>query len=478
MEQWNRGQIGGSMKSIRTRLVGNFMLIIVITVLILEVFLINAVKQYYYKNVEDLVSNQIQFSSEFYSRYFSSSSLEDILIDDVDVFWQQTTAQVQILDLNGGILMDSIGVYNSTSIKTPDILDALKGQKGVWIGNVEYDKSPVMAISYPLRADNKIIGILRFVTSLEETNKTIKKVSLILFWAGIIVIFISGMVAIFLSNTIVKPLKEVTRVAEKMASGQLKVRSEKRFDDEIGKLSDTLNYMAEELVKKEQLKNDFISSISHELRTPLTSIKGWAITLKEEDIVTENEIVKDGLDIIERESNRLTTMVEELLDFSRFVSGRITLNKEEINIGSIMKQIGKQLIPKTKERNINLEININNELPLIIGDENRIKQVFINLLDNAMKFTPNGGTICFSAEQKGKEILICVKDNGCGISPEDLPYVKEKFYKGKSSKSQSGLGLSICDEIIKLHGGSFQIESKLDEGTTVYVFLPVKEELK
>lgn len=463
-------------KSIRTRLVGNFMLVIFITVIVLEIFLINAVTHYFHENVEEILSNQIIFSAEFYSRYFSSSSIEDLIIDDVDVFWQQTDAEVQILDLKGNVLMDSIGVSYPNVVQTDDVKKSLNGEKGTWIGNVEYDDAPVMAVSYPLTSDGKIIGIIRFITSLRETNRTIKSMAIIFIWIGAIVVFISIVVSFFLANSIVKPLKEVTSVAEKMADGQLKVRSQKKFDDEIGKLSDTLNYMAEELIKKEQLKNDFISSISHELRTPLTSIKGWAITLKSEDL-HENEIVEDGLDIIERESDRLTSMVEELLDFSRFVSGRITLNKEEVNIDSIMNQIAIQLKPKSNLRNIALKLDIRDKLPIFFGDENRIKQVFINLIDNALKFTSEGGNVVFSGQLFDNYILICVEDNGCGIPKEELPYVKEKFFKGGNAKSNAGLGLSICDEIVKLHGGYMEIQSEENIGTKVCVYFPVKEEL-
>ncbi|MBW4829345.1 MAG: HAMP domain-containing histidine kinase [Clostridiaceae bacterium] len=464
------------MKSIKTRLVGNFMLVIIITVVILELVLLNAAKQYYYKSLEDVLSNQIRLSSEFYSRYFSTSSLEDLIVDDVDVFWEQTNAQVQILDLRGNVLMDSIGVDYPKIIQTPDVLKAKNGEKGTWIGNVEYDSSPVMAVSYPLISDGNIIGIMRFIASLSSTNKIIRNISLILLWIGFIVVLISGLVSIFLANTIVKPLKEVTGVAEKMADGQLKVRSQKKYDDEIGKLSDTLNYMAEELIKKDQLKNDFISSISHELRTPLTSIKGWAITLKAEDL-SDNPLLEDGLDIIEKESDRLTYMVEELLDFSRFVSDRITLNKEEMDITKVLKQITKQLTPRANLKNIKLNLDIKEELPIILGDGNRIKQVFINLIDNSLKFTPKAGNISLSARMKGQYVVVSVEDCGCGIPKEDLPYVKEKFYKGKNSKSNSGLGLSISDEIVKLHGGFIKIESEVNLGTKISVFLPTKEEL-
>ncbi|MEG2539169.1 MAG: histidine kinase dimerization/phospho-acceptor domain-containing protein, partial [Clostridium sp.] len=134
---------------------------------------------------------------------------------------------------------------------------------------------------------------------------------------GILVIYV-------LTKTITGPLNEVTKVASIMAKGDFKVKSKKYYEDEIGKLSDTLNFLSDEIIKKDDLKNDFISSVSHELRTPLTSIKGWAITLKE--FGSDKEMLSDGLDIIEKESDRLSGMVEELLDFSKFVSGKITLN--------------------------------------------------------------------------------------------------------------------------------------------------------
>lgn len=289
--------------SIKKRLVGNFMLVIIITVLIIEFFLFNAIRSYYYKSIEEILSSQITYSTEFFRRYFSSSRLEDIILDDVDLFWRHTSAQVQILDTEGRIMLDSIGAAHSQEfITTSDVLKALEGKKSTWIGKVEYDTEPVIAISSPLKANGEVIGVLRFVSSLRKTNAIIRSIYRILISIGIAVILISGMVSIFLANTIIQPLKEVTKVAEKMADGQLKVRSKKRFDDEIGKLSDTLNYMAEELIKKEQLKNSFISSISHELRTPLTSIKGWAITLNSGEV--DKKLLEDGLKIIEKESDR------------------------------------------------------------------------------------------------------------------------------------------------------------------------------
>lgn len=461
-------------KSIKTRLVKNFMLVILITVLILETVLLTGVKEYYYKNIEDILSNQIDFSTDFYSRYFDTFNLEDILIDDIDIFWRYTNAQVQILSLDGEVLMDSLGVVYDENIKTNDVINALNMDKGVWIGNVAYDDYPVMSVSKVLVNKGEQIGIIRFVSSLELTNIIIRRISFLFFLMGIMVIFISVIVSIFLANSIVKPLKEVTKVAEKMADGQFKVRSYVKIDDEIKKLSDTLNYMAEEIIKKEQIKSDFISSVSHELRTPLTAIKGWAITLKDDEF-RDDELLMDGLEIIETESDRLSQMVEDLLDFSRFISGRIILQKEEFDIIKTIDMLGKQWSPRAKSNNINFVVDINNEPIYIIGDENRIKQVLINLLDNSFKFTNENGIVRLSAVKEVDQLVLAVEDNGIGIPEEDLPNIVEKFYKGKHSKSHSGIGLSICDEIVKLHDGKLTVDSEVDKGTMIKVFLPLKE---
>lgn len=461
------------MSSIKKRLAINFIFIAVITVVVLEVFLIYIVRDNYYKNLEESLNNQIRISADLYSRYFSDATLQENVLNNVDTFWKQTKAQVQILDKSGMVLMDSIGVIPYNPIITEDVVRATNGQSGTWIGKVEYDNDRVMAISYPLKSGDNIVGVLRFISSLREVDQDIKNIALIFIGFGGIVILIASLVAIFLANSIIGPLKSVTEAAEKMALGDFKIKSIKKHDDEVGKLSDTLNYMAEEIQKKDELKNDFISSVSHELRTPLTSIKGWAITLKHS--YDDKEILSDGLNIIEAESDRLANMVEELLDFSKFVSGKIALQKKDTNINEIIDHIRKQLTPRANRDNVNLKVVVEENMPITCSDGNRLKQVFINVLDNAFKFTPAGGSIILTASYEDNSFIFNIKDTGYGISEEDLPKVKEKFFKGKTSKSQSGIGLSICDEIIKLMNGTFEIKSEINKGTEVIISIPFEE---
>lgn len=462
----------GIMRSIKKRLVFDFMLVILISVIILEMILIGFVKHYYYASVEDVLTNQIMMTSQFYSRYFSNTTLEDNLLDNVDVFWKQTSAQVQIIHPDGKVLMDSIGLSVKKPIESNDFKKAMEGEKGTWVGPVDYDEAPVMMVAYPLKSDEKVIGVIRFITSLREADARIRRISQIFIGIGLLVILISGAVSIVLANTIIGPIKEVTQAAEKMAGGNFRIRSRKQFDDEIGKLSDTLNYMAGEILKKDALKNDFISSVSHEIRTPLTAIKGWAIVLNKGEI-QDQETIQEGLSIIEKESERLTTMVEELLDFSKFASGKISLNREEIRIEEVVQYIVHYMAPRASRDEIDFVVECEKMLPVLWLDENRIKQVFINVLDNAFKFTDPGGRVELFIGRENDYILVTVKDDGCGISNEDLPKVKEKFYKGKSSKSQNGIGLSLCDEIIRLHQGELEILSELGEGTTVRIRFPI-----
>ena len=183
------------------------------------------------------------------------------------------------------------------------------------------------------------------------------------------------------------------------------------------------------------------------------------------------DLLEDGLEIIETESDRLSHMVEELLDFSRFTSGRIALSKDIVDIKETIKMVVYQMMPRAVNNNINFEVDIDDSIQPIIGDENRIKQVLINLLDNAFKFTGEGD-IFLKAFEDDKFLRIVIKDSGPGIPKEELPYVKDKFYKGKNSKSHSGIGLSICDEIMQLHEGVFNIESEQNEGTIVTLGFP------
>jgi signal transduction histidine kinase len=458
------------MSSIKYRLVLNYMFIILITVLILELFLISSIRKNYYKNLEDTLVNQLQTATDLYERYFSEATLQENVLNDVDTFYRQVTAQVEIIDMEGNMIFNSLGTIADPVTEMEDIRAALEGGKGIWVGRIPGSTEKVMAATYPIIVAEEQVGILRFVTSLQEVNRAIKSVAFMYISFGVTVIIFSGIVSVFLARTITYPLKKVTLVAAEMARGNFKVKSMHRSRDEIGKLSETLNYLGSEILKRDELKNDFISSVSHELRTPLTSIKGWAVTLKQG--YENNELLQDGLAIIEKESDRLSGMVAELLDFSKFVSGKITLKKEQVDLTKLLEHLHMQLTPRALREEIDFQIRHEEETAFLYTDADRLKQVFINLLDNAFKFTAPGGQVSLIAAPADQEYCFYVEDNGCGIPAEELPKVKEKFYKGRSSQAQSGIGLSLSDEIIRLMKGEMEIASEVGRGTRVTIRLP------
>lgn len=461
--------------SIQKRLVRNFVLVVILTVVILDSALVLGFKEYSYNGIKYNLERQLKASIETYHKYFLGLTLDELLMRDFEIIWSHYAGQIQLINPNKELVYDSIGAINDSVSSYEDIQKALKGQSSSRIGEVNYSDSAVISSSVPLFNDKgAVIGVLRFTSSLGPINSLIIKLTAYLV---IITAFVTLIAAIFshiFAKSIVRPILEIKNGAELMADGQYKKRIEIDNNDELGQVAGALNILSQEIVRKEQIKNDFISSISHELRTPLTSIKGWAVILK--DIDEYDPILnKEGLQIIENEADRLSKMVEELLDFSRYISGRITLKKAEYDVRETCINIARQMHPRAKNEKISFRQDIENESVILIGDEDRIKQLLINLIDNAIKFSKEEGWVLLEGKKNREFYEILVSDNGVGMDLEEVSLVKEKFYKGKHSKSHSGLGLSIADEIAKLHNGSIDIISQKDVGTTIRVRLPLEK---
>ena len=267
------------------------------------------------------------------------------------------------------------------------------------------------------------------------------------------------------------PVTRINEVAKEIAAGQYGMRLHKTYDDEIGQLCDSINNMSDEIAKAERIKNEFISSVSHELRTPLTAIAGWSETLTSMGAQNPEDVML-GLDIIQKESRRLTQMVEELLDFARMESGRMTLNIEIFDISRELYEAVYMYENLLQSSGMTLHYKKEPDSYIVSGDRHRMKQVFLNVIDNAAKYGMSGGKIEISLYRQENTIVICVRDWGNGIPEAELPFVKEKFYKGSSKQRGSGIGLAVTDEIVKMHNGSLDITSRVGAGTAVYIKIP------
>lgn len=449
------------------------MIFVTLVVVGFEIFSYRSITNYYESALVGAMLNQAKYNQVLYSNYLSRYDLSEIVIGDKNSFYRNNVSQVQILDNSSNVLFDSLGSSKiGTKIKSTDVINANKGEYSYQKIINKKTGEEVIALSYPLSDNQKQIGIIRLISSTANVKENVNNQMIIFLFFGFTIFLFALVVSFYASKRWIVPIKNLTKVGEKLAQGDFKVKASEDGKNEISELGQTLNYMSENIVKREDMKNEFISSVSHELRTPLTSIKGWAITLQAKEIQKNEDMLNQGLTIIENEGERLSLMVEDLLNFSRLSSTSFQYEKEDLNIVEIAKEVYQQLYPRSLNEKINFDFKTAYEEIIVNCDKNRMKEVFINIIDNAMKFTPKDGHIDIFISKEDENVNIEVKDDGEGIKEDEISFVSSKFFKGSSSKSQTGLGLSICEEIVKAHDGKLVIKSKYTVGTSVIVVLP------
>lgn len=461
---------------LRKKIIKNYFTIIIITVTLFEGMFIAYIQNYYYDYVKQTLLYQVKNTNY---RYNDETAMEgtsfETKINNIiqrEKLEDNNKFAITIIDKDKNVLLDRYGFRTDEKANFEDVDKALRDAKELtpYTYKIPETSEHVMSISVPIKTNNIIEGVVRYTVSLTEIDQTIFKIVLGLIIAGICILLIAISLSLRFAETLIRPLIELKEFANELAHGnyKIKLKNKKISDDEIGDLAKTFEYMASEIDKSEKLKEEFISSISHELRTPLTSIKGWSETLGYEGIGKDE--LDLGLGIIQDETERLIKLVEELLDFSRLASDRIKLQIDMVDIEALSKGVVNQLKVKSKEKNILLEVLFDTDIiEHVQGDKNRLRQVLINLVQNSIKFTEDGGTIKIVVSQDEEFTIIKVVDNGLGIEKENLDKVLDKFFQEDYNKAGSGLGLAISNEIVKLHGGSMSIDSEKGVGTSITV---------
>ncbi len=424
---------------------------------------------------ERVVTLASDYSYEFEALASTSKeSFAESAVTISDSFAYKNKIEVQVIDSSGNIIISTSGFSPENSVVT-EFEAAMKNPGKTFVLKSKTDSGEkIVAGTCALIGHNgEKLGAYRWVSSLTAVNRKITETTLFLTLIGLVAIGISALSGIFFIKSIVRPIRDVSTIARKIAGGDFKSRIELEKNDEIGELCDTINYMACELDQAETIKNDFISSVSHELRTPLTAIRGWGETAKM-SVGTDEELVKRGLDVVLSEADRLSNLVEELLDFSRMQSGRLSVNNiAPVNVSELLKSAADMYAELAKKQGIEVTYMPPAEEAVANGDSDRLKQVFINIIDNAVKYTEKGGLVLITQIIEDGCVRITVKDTGVGIPAQDIDHVKEKFFKSNKQVRGSGIGLAVADEIIKQHKGLLFVESTEGVGTSVTVVLPL-----
>lgn len=406
----------------------------------------------------------------------NASGIYDACIAYTASFGDREGIALQFVDTNGEVVTSSHAAFAEQTELSPDISETIeKRAVSVYLGSDPGKDRRIMALSAPvLQSNGQLVGVFRFVTPTASMDLQIGYVSAISFLTLVLIITVVLITSNYHIRSILVPLGEIIEKAKRITSGSYGIQIETEFDDEIGELADTINEMSIQINQNEKIQSEFISSLSHELRTPLTAITGWSETL-----LSSNDLDGDtrrGMKIIHREAGRLTEMVLELLDFTRIQDGRMTLNIELVDIRSEFEDVIYMYGSRLAQDGIQVKYLDNDiEIPEISCDPMRMRQVFLNILDNAAKHGSEGKQIETAINYAGNTVIVTIRDHGPGIPEDELPLVKKKFYKGSSKARGSGIGLAVCDEIVEMHGGTLTLENAPDGGTLVTVELPVTQ---
>lgn len=463
---------------IRQRWLRSILSLIAVIVILLGVAFSVANGFYTYSTMHSGLEAEANTTAAFLRNYLNLDYNEcyDSCVQLVQNYAGRDRLELQFVGSKGEVLASSYGLFAEETVRTSEVAKALETKSNVsFVGENPSTGERIMSVATPMiYADGQVVGVLRFVTSTRNADRFIL-VGLLL----AIGFAVGALLLVYVSNrmyfrSILVPVAEITDTAKRIAAGSYGVRIQKKFDDEIGELADTINDMSAKISQAERMQSEFVSSVSHELRTPLTAITGWGETLLEGD--ADPEETKRGITIILGEARRLTSMVEELLEFTRIQDGRFTLNVRSCDLRADFEDMIYMYGSRLRQEGITLEYEASDEdIPEISCDPERMRQVFLNILDNAAKHGGEGKRIKVSMGLEGDRLVTRIRDYGAGIPEDELPHVKMKFYKGSSKARGSGIGLAVCDQIVELHGGKLTLENAPGGGCLVTVSLPVTQ---
>lgn len=457
--------------SITTRWLLNSLGIVVLVMLIVVVVAVVIANSYYSNTARQYLESRMENITLDLSRYTTASGYRAEVRNIIESFTDKDKYELMAISSSGEITLTSSGFQPSSSLDMSDYEAARYTENGTaWAEFTLPSGDKVLSHTVMLSGIAPEYSAMRIMTTVNAIDVQLLELGILLSLIALAIVALMFFSGLYFVKSIVIPVRQISETARSYAEGDFSERIEKVKDDELGELCDAINYMATELENTDKIKNEFISSVSHELRTPLTAIKGWSETLCEMD--ADPETFQKGMRVITGEAQRLSQMVEELLDFSRIQDGRFTLHKETMDILAELEDAVLIYTERAKSLGIEMIYDGPEMLPFVYGDRSRLRQVFINIIDNAVKYSNAGGRVTVEALQVKSDIVILITDTGVGIAPEDLPKIKTKFYKANHTRRGSGIGLAVANEIVEMHDGSIAINSELGKGTTVQISLP------
>ncbi len=452
-----------------------FVIIILVTLFILGISLSYLFQNYYYKTKEKKFVDQGKKISKLIEKSLYDGDFEQTIsfLRESQLFFE---AKSWIIDSKGLVLVATQRKeLQGVRLNKSEIEQVFKGKIIKKKGFSNYFDEPVLFVAVPIIFEENVVGGVFVYSPLAGITATLLDLRRLIIYAALIAIILSFILSFTLSRSFSRPLKKMKQIAFNMAHGQFGERVKIDSHDEIGQLSQSFNYLADKLEEtinslqeKEELQRRFVADVSHELRTPLTSVQGFVKALR--DRVYENEVDKEEYyKIILGEVKRLIRLVNDLLDLSQIELGQIKMNFIKIDLREIINTSLKNLMPKIRSKSLEITLDLPEELSDVQADEDRLNQVLINLISNAIDFTPEDREIKISVWETRKDVLVEIEDDGPGIPKEELESIWNRFHKVDKARTRNkrgtGLGLSIVREIIRRHNGQVWVDSEVGEGS-------------
>lgn len=472
-------------KSIFSKLMSTYFVIILITIIVLGMLISTFVKNYTFNRRTEELQREATELNQYIEMYAVGNISEWSLYSYFKLADRYKNTTIWVVDATGHIWLsysssdEDKDKWKEQQLTVEEFIQVLKGKNITKVGKFgERFPVPVLTVGVPLKMDDKVRGAIFIHSPVEEIKGAMREIYINIWWAAFISIAISVALLYIISRIISKPLIEMNHISREFAMGNFNSRVEVTTRDEIGQLAVNFNAMADSLEKLEDMRRSFVANVSHELRSPLTSIRGYIQGVLDKTFSPEDQDKYLGIAL--DETYRLNRLINELLDLSQIESGQFPLNMDILDINEQIRRILISQEERINKGGMDVEIDFMDERCMVQGDPDRIQQVVYNLLDNAIKYNREEGTLHIKTWRHQDKVFVKIQDEGPGIPKNDIVHIWERFYQVDKSRSPkrggTGLGLSIVKKIIEEHGESIWVNSEEGEGTAfIFSLTPAKK---
>lgn len=445
------------------------------TVLFMYIFTNFLYEQLY---VEDSKTTMVEIGEKLQTKY-KGGKVTDELIAEIENYAAYSNIEIFAVrnprELSACVPFD---IDYDTLIGPTERQQLLAGNEVTKIGYEKRFERQIISVILPFTDQNRLEGIIYLYYPLAKISELAKEEVILLITGAVMFLIIAAFFVYQGTRRLLQPLANLQQAVNQMAAGDYQTRVEVTSKDELGSLSSAFNQMASSIQQEDEAQKSFLATVSHELRTPISYVKGYSEAIQN-GLIDEHKR-DEAIQLIARESARMERLTNELMQLARKDEAGQSIVADPLVLAETIRDALSLLEQKAKAKNIQIDQRLDEDL-IVIGDEEKLKQVFINIVENAIHYSPENARVIIESKQINQEVQISIIDVGIGVPSEDLPHLTERFYRVNKARSRtdggSGLGLSIVNQIVKQHQGSLKINSKLQQGTSVIVALPLMEEI-